>query len=170
MQLYKKRKIMQGRSKSGKQALNLTEEMVRLVVMMSVSCDDLISQVYEMNRSGSASGGYSSGLEAAYHNYGMDMESWKSDKYSHGRYKVREISQYVSGVDGVGVTARELQQQRRRNSHWNLRLRRSLQSLPEWPLRQLEDGVEPDLQGLPDHPLPLPHLLLHDQGREKVGR
>ena len=41
-----------------------------------------------MNRSGSASGGYSSGLEAAYHNYGMDMESWKSDKYSHGRYKV----------------------------------------------------------------------------------
>ena len=41
-----------------------------------------------MNRSGSASGGYSSGLEAAYHNYGMDMESWKSDKYSQGRYKV----------------------------------------------------------------------------------
>ena len=79
---------MQGRGKSGKQALNLTEEMVRLVVMMSVSCDDLISQVYEMNRSGSASGGYSSGLEAAYHNYGMDMESWKSDKYSQGRYKV----------------------------------------------------------------------------------
>ena len=34
-QLYKKRKIMQGRGKSGKQALNLTEEMV-----------------YEMNRSG----------------------------------------------------------------------------------------------------------------------
>ena len=33
-QLYKKRKIMQGRGKSGKQALNLTEEMV-----------------YEMNRS-----------------------------------------------------------------------------------------------------------------------
>ena len=32
--LYKKRKIMQGRGKSGKQALNLTEEMV-----------------YEMNRS-----------------------------------------------------------------------------------------------------------------------
>ena len=28
-QLYKKRKIMQGRGKSGKQALNLTEEMVR---------------------------------------------------------------------------------------------------------------------------------------------
>ena len=27
-QLYKKRKIMQGRGKSGKQALNLTEEMV----------------------------------------------------------------------------------------------------------------------------------------------
>jgi len=68
--LYKKRKIMQGRGKSGKQALNLTEEMV-----------------YEMNRSGSASGGYSSGLEAAYHNYGMDMESWRSDKYSNGRYK-----------------------------------------------------------------------------------
>jgi len=67
--LYKKRKIMQGSRKSGKQALNLTEEMV-----------------YEMNRSGSASGGYSSGLEAAYHNYGMDMESWRSDKYSNGRY------------------------------------------------------------------------------------
>ena len=28
LQLYKKRKIMQGRGKSGKQALNLTEEMV----------------------------------------------------------------------------------------------------------------------------------------------
>ena len=43
-------------------------------------------------RSGSASGGYSSGLEAAYHNYGMDMESWRSDKYSNGRYKVRPDS------------------------------------------------------------------------------
>ena len=42
--------------------------------------------VYEMNRSGSASG--YAGLDAAYHNYGMDMESWKSDKYSHGRFKV----------------------------------------------------------------------------------
>ena len=51
-----------------------------------------------MNRSGSASGGYSSGLEAAYHNYGMDMESWKSDKYSHshGRYK-------VGGQDGPAL-------------------------------------------------------------------
>ena len=51
--------------KGGKQAISLTEEMV-----------------YEMNRSGST--GYS-GLDAAYHNYGLqggDMESWKSDKYS----------------------------------------------------------------------------------------
>ena len=39
-----------------------------------------------MNRSGSASG--YAGLDAAYHNYGMDMESWKSDKYSQGRFKV----------------------------------------------------------------------------------
>merc|ERR1719391_1991429 len=67
--LYKKRKIMQGSRKSGKQALNLTEEMV-----------------YEMNRSGSG-GGYVSGLDAAYNNYGMDMESWRSDKYSQARYK-----------------------------------------------------------------------------------
>ena len=67
--MVKRRKISQGRGKSGKQAISLTEEMV-----------------YEMNRSGST-GGYS-GLDAAYHNYGMDMESWKSDKYSQGRYKV----------------------------------------------------------------------------------
>ena len=65
----KRRKISQGRGKSGKQAISLTEEMV-----------------YEMNRSGSMSG--YAGLAAAYHNYGMDMESWKSDKYSHGRFKV----------------------------------------------------------------------------------
>ena len=29
-----------------------------------------------------------SGLDAAYNNYGMDMESWRSDKYSQARYKV----------------------------------------------------------------------------------
>ena len=87
-QLYKKRKIMQGRGKSGKQALNLTEEMVRDEREREIFLILASPQVYEMNRSGSASGGYSSGLEAAYHNYGMDMESWKSDKYSHGRYKV----------------------------------------------------------------------------------
>ena len=39
-----------------------------------------------MNRSGSASG--YAGLDAAYHNYGMDMESWKSEKYSQARFKV----------------------------------------------------------------------------------
>ena len=33
-QLYKKRKIMQGRGKRGKQALNLTEEMVRDMAMV----------------------------------------------------------------------------------------------------------------------------------------
>ena len=97
-QLYKKRKIMQGRGKSGKQALNLTEEMVGdLRVVWSGYFSSLTLQVYEMNRSGSASGGYSSGLEAAYHNYGMDMESWKSDKYSQGRYKVRAHSHNVAG-------------------------------------------------------------------------
>ena len=65
-----------------------------------------VSMSVNLFRSGSASGGYSSGLEAAYHNYGkdiftesldlykllltgMDMESWRSDKYSNGRYKVR---------------------------------------------------------------------------------
>ena len=78
---------MQGRGKSGKQALNLTEEMVGQRSRRHIESNDP-PQVYEMNRSGSASGGYSSGLEAAYHNYGMDMESWKSDKYSQGRYKV----------------------------------------------------------------------------------
>ena len=36
-QLYKKRKIMQGRGKSGKQALNLTEEMVRDMVLVWIS-------------------------------------------------------------------------------------------------------------------------------------
>lgn len=88
--LYKKRKIMQGRGKSGKQALNLTEEMV-----------------YEMNRSGSASGGYSSGLEAAYHNYGMDMESWRSDKYSNGRYKRGSSSSSGGGTqNGYSMTGR----------------------------------------------------------------
>merc|ERR1719367_435252 len=86
--LYKKRKIMQGSRKSGKQALNLTEEMV-----------------YEMNRSGSASGGYSSGLEAAYHNYGMDMESWRSDKYSNGRYK-RGSSSSSGGGTHTGYSSR----------------------------------------------------------------
>merc|ERR1712115_505624 len=55
--LVKRRKISQGRGKSGKQAISLTEEMV-----------------YEMNRSGSGSG--YAGLDAAYHDYGMDMESW----------------------------------------------------------------------------------------------
>ena len=64
---------MQGRGKSGKQALNLTEEMVyemnrseehRLFLINSVI---MISNLF---RSCSASGGYSSGLEAAYHNYG----------------------------------------------------------------------------------------------------
>merc|ERR1712012_1333498 len=94
--LYKKRKIMQGTRKSGKQALNLTEEMV-----------------YEMNRSGSASGGYSSGLEAAYHNYGMDMESWKSDKYSNGRYKRGSSSSSGGGTHNGGYSSRrELYQER----------------------------------------------------------
>merc|ERR1712227_784605 len=94
--LYKKRKIMQGSRKSGKQALNLTEEMV-----------------YEMNRSGSASGGYSSGLEAAYHNYGMDMESWKSDKYSNGRYKRGSSSSSGGGTHNGGYSSRrELYQER----------------------------------------------------------
>ena len=70
-QLYKKRKIMQGRGKSGKQALNLTEEMVyemnRLEHRLTLNICVMISNLL---RSGSASGGYSSGLEAAYHNYG----------------------------------------------------------------------------------------------------
>merc|ERR1711892_1018948 len=79
--LLKRRKISQGRGKSGKQAISLTEEMV-----------------YEMNRSGSASG--YAGLDAAYHNYGMDMESWKSDKYSQGRFK-RGSSSSSGGGTGI---------------------------------------------------------------------
>ena len=72
---------------------------------------------YNLFRSGSASGGYSSGLEAAYHNYGndifwfpwildlpllltgMDMESWRSDKYSNGRYKVSPESYLFKEMD-----------------------------------------------------------------------
>jgi len=83
--LLKRRKISQGRGKSGKQAISLTEEMV-----------------YEMNRSGSASG--YAGLDAAYHNYGMDMESWKSDKYSQGRFKRGSSSSSGGGtIQGGGV-------------------------------------------------------------------
>lgn len=82
--LLKRRKISQGRGKSGKQAISLTEEMV-----------------YEMNRSGSGSG--YAGLDAAYHNYGMDMESWKSDKYSQGRFKRGSSSSSGGGtVQGGG--------------------------------------------------------------------
>jgi len=82
--LVKRRKISQGRGKSGKQAISLTEEMV-----------------YEMNRSGSGSG--YAGLDAAYHNYGMDMESWKSDKYSQGRFKRGSSSSSGGGtVPGGG--------------------------------------------------------------------
>ena len=93
-----------------------------------------------MNRSGSASGGYSSGLEAAYHNYGMDMESWKSDKYSHGRYKVGHFIYVLCSVltDSI-LTARQLQQQWWRNPHRDLRIWGSLQSLPERSVRQLEN-------------------------------
>ena len=72
--------------KGGKQAISLTEEMV-----------------YEMNRSGST--GYS-GLDAAYHNYGLqggDMESWKSDKYSQqGRYKRGSSSSSGGGTERQG--------------------------------------------------------------------
>jgi len=83
-----KRRRMSRASKSGKQALSLTEEMV-----------------YEMNRSGS---GYS-GLDAAYHNYGMDgMESWKSDKYSQGRFKRGSSSSSGGGY----VTRGELSAER----------------------------------------------------------
>jgi len=87
--MVKRRKISAGRAK-GKQAMSLTEEMV-----------------YEMNRSGST-GGYS-GLDAAYHNYGMDMESWKSDKYSQGRYK-RGSSSSSGGGTGVSQSGRGGQQ------------------------------------------------------------
>jgi hypothetical protein len=58
--------------------------------------------VYEMNRSGST--GYS-GLDAAYHNYGLqggDMESWKSDKYSAGRYKRGSSSSSGGGTERHG--------------------------------------------------------------------
>ena len=72
--------------KGGKQAISLTEEMV-----------------YEMNRSSST--GYS-GLDAAYHNYGLqggDMESWKSDKYSQqGRYKRGSSSSSGGGTERQG--------------------------------------------------------------------
>ena len=85
MQLAKRRKISRG-MKGGKQAISLTEEMV-----------------YEMNRSGST--GYS-GLDAAYHNYGLqggDMESWKSDKYSQqGRYKRGSSSSSGGGTERQG--------------------------------------------------------------------
>lgn len=84
--LAKRRKISRG-GKSGKQAISLTEEMV-----------------YEMNRSGN-SNGYS-GLDAAYHNYGLqgDMESWKSDKYSQaGRYKRGSSSSSGGGTERQGV-------------------------------------------------------------------
>lgn len=87
--LLKRRKISQGRGKSGKQAISLTEEMV-----------------YEMNRSGSASG--YAGLDAAYHNYGMDMESWKSEKYSQARFKRGSSSSSGGGtVPGGGVRGGE---------------------------------------------------------------
>jgi len=83
--LAKRRKISRG-MKGGKQAISLTEEMV-----------------YEMNRSGST--GYS-GLDAAYHNYGLqggDMESWKSDKYSQqGRYKRGSSSSSGGGTERQG--------------------------------------------------------------------
>lgn len=83
--LVKKRRIAQGRGKGGKQAISLTEEMV-----------------YEMNRNGST--GYS-GLDAAYHNYGLqggDMESWKSDKFSAGRQKRGSSSSSGGGTERHG--------------------------------------------------------------------
>ena len=78
--------------KGGKQAISLTEEMV-----------------YEMNRSGST--GYS-GLDAAYHNYGLqggDMESWKSEgKYSQqGRYKRGSSSSSGGGTERQGRAGQE---------------------------------------------------------------
>jgi len=89
--LAKRRRISRG-GKGGKQAISLTEEMV-----------------YEMNRSGST--GYS-GLDAAYHNYGLqggDIESWKLDKYSHGsnRYKRGSSSSSGGGTDRRGLSDRE---------------------------------------------------------------
>ena len=84
--------------KGGKQAISLTEEMV-----------------YEMNRSGST--GYS-GLDAAYHNYGLqggDMESWKSDKYSQHIF-AHIYNTYIVKVQPAGsLQARELKLERRRN-------------------------------------------------------
>ena len=147
--------------KGGKQAISLTEEMV-----------------YEMNRSGST--GYS-GLDAAYHNYGLqggDMESWKSDKYSQqGRYKRGSSSSSGGGTErqGRGHDRGEGPYQ----SGLYDRLAKtatvcSFQICVDHPNNvtcntQLEDGMEPDLPRLPDHPLPSPNLILHDKRRQEVS-
>merc|ERR1719320_1357896 len=86
-------------------AFQISKEYERFSKYMSTIKVSVISlteeMVYEMNRSGSGSG--YAGLDAAYHNYGMDMESWKSDKYSQGRFKRGSSSSSGGGtVPGGG--------------------------------------------------------------------
>ena len=128
--------------------------------------------MYEMNRSGST--GYS-GLDAAYHNYGLqgDMESWKSDKYSSsqgGRYKRGSSSSSGGGTERHGRG-----QDRGEGPYQSGLYDRFCNFQASWLVScyllifpQLEDGVEPHIPRLPDHALPPPHIILHDKRRQEV--
>ena len=156
--------------KGGKQAISLTEEMV-----------------YEMNRSGST--GYS-GLDAAYHNYGLqggDMESWKSDKYSQhifaliyiicifprysqqGRYKRGSSSSSGGGTERQG-RGHDRGEGPYQSGLYDRLEQKSVLSFPisQTCVYQLEDGMEPDLPRLPDHALSSPNVFVHDKRRQEV--